>query len=774
MRNREAARYARGAAMAAGLIVLIVTGVYVERAIRRSRARHAAPPMVSVTVEHKSSAFSFKQEENGRTLFAVRASEETQFKDGGRAVLEDVWITVYGRDGNSNDNIHTHECSYEPDSGAVQCAGEVQIDVQDARPASAQPAGKPIEVKTRNLTFNRETGEASTPAAVEFSFAAGEGRGVGIVYSTHDATVRVEHAVEFDMAASERTGGLPVHVTGSSLEIRRKDHRVVLEGPVIARQGDRELSADDISVVLDSDFHAQDAVAEGHPALQGAENGAKFSVAADKFEALLSPAGWVKSVIADGNVTGSRQASAGTDHFSASRVEFAMLPEHNLIKDMTASGGVDADSRQNGNFQRLETDALRVTFTAGRSPDQQRVESAETLAPATIESRTGAEDTQVRAKKFVAQMDAKGRLEKLLGHSGVEMRRQVGKAAAQTGSAEELAATFAAGSTWATLDESGNVRLQQDDRQVTAARARVVRSTGMITLDGSPVLSDSMSRSTAQSVVINQGTGEMSATGGVVSTYLPASAKDAISLGSGAAHISADALTGSNASGHVVYAGHARIWQGDAVLDAAQIELWRDKKMMQAKGEVVAVFPQASGSLAMPTMPATPSVKRTSSPSSGSSGPTLWKVRAPMLTYWSDLGKAHLEGGVTASSSQGSLDSRTLDVFLAPVGATAATTATTTTGAAGLSSIGGSRQLDRVLAQGGVVVKQGDRRASAEQAEYTAADEKFVLSGGEPSITDAASDTTTGHSLTFFVANDTILIDSQSGSRTLTKHRVEK
>ncbi|MGA8366364.1 MAG: LptA/OstA family protein [Candidatus Acidiferrales bacterium] len=763
MRNREAARYARGAAMAAGLIVLVVTGAYVERAIRQSRARHTAPPMVSVAVEHQSSAFSFKQEENGRTLFTVRASEETQFKDGGRAVLEDVWITVYGRDGNSNDNIHTHECSYEPETGAVRCAGEVQIDVQDAHPESAQPAGKPIEVRTRNLTFNRETGEASTPAPVEFSFPAGEGRGVGVVYSTHDATVRVEHAVEFDMAASERTGGLPVHITGSSLEILRKEHRVVLEGPVIARQGDRELSADDISVGLDSDFHAQDAVAEGHPALQAKERGAKFSAAAGKFEALLSPAGWIERVIADGNVTGSRQTSAGTDHFSASRVEFAMLPERNLIKDMTAGGGVDADSQQNGNFQLLKTDALRVTFAPGRSTDQQRVESAETLAPATIESKTGDEDTQLRAKEFVAQVGAKGRLEKLLGHSGVEVRRQVGKAAPQSGSAEELAATFAAGSAWATLDESGNVRLQQDDRQVTAARARVVRSTGVITLDGSPVLSDSMSRSTARSVVINQESGEISATGGVVSTYLPTSEKDAISLGSGAAHISSDTLSGSNASGHVVYAGHARIWQGDSVLDAAQIELWRDKKMMQATGEVVAVFPQASGSLAMP------SGKPSALQSSGNSGPTLWKVCAPTLTYWSDLGKAHLEGGVTASSSQGSLESRTLDVFLAPAGATTATP----TGAAG-SSIGGARQLDRVLAQGGVVVRQGDRRAMAEQAEYTAADEKFVLSGGDPSITDAGSDTTTGHSLTFFVANDTILIDSQNGSRTLTKHRVEK
>ncbi|MGC1169668.1 MAG: hypothetical protein WA886_12255, partial [Candidatus Acidiferrales bacterium] len=84
------------------------------------------------------------------------------------------------------------------------------------------------------------------------------------------------------------------------------------------------------------------------------------------------------------------------------------------------------------------------------------------------------------------------------------------------------------------------------------------------------------------------------------------------------------------------------------------------------------------------------------------------------------------------------------------------------------------QQLQRALALGGVTVRQGDRVGTAEQAEYTASDGKFVLSGGHPTIIDAASDATTGHSLTFFVANDTILIDSQAGSRTLTKHRVEK
>jgi len=73
------------------------------------------------------------------------------------------------------------------------------------------------------------------------------------------------------------------------------------------------------------------------------------------------------------------------------------------------------------------------------------------------------------------------------------------------------------------------------------------------------------------------------------------------------------------------------------------------------------------------------------------------------------------------------------------------------------------------------VVQQGERRGMADQGVYTASDGRYVLSGGDPTIVDAGSDTTTqGHSLTFYVASDTILIDAQAGSKTLTKHRVEK
>jgi LPS export ABC transporter protein LptC len=759
--------------MAAAAIALAVAGVYAERAWRQARARRALPMAIGVAVQQQSAQFSFSKVDQNRTLFTVRASRATQYKDQSRALLEDVWITLYGRDGSRNDNIHTRECSYEPETGMVRCAGEVTIDIESTRPAPGKSAGPSLRVKTSNLSFNRDTGEAMTPAPVEFRFPQGQGRGVGVTYGTGDAAVRVEHDVAFDLASSEKTGGLPINATGSSLEIRQTEHRVVLEGPAIVREGGRELFADRIAIEFDADNHARRAVAEGHPRIRAAEGGGKIAVAADRFEGLLNPAGWIERIIAGGSVTAQRQTAGGVDHFTAARAEFTMVPGRNLAREMTATGGVTLESQQGGDSRVLKTDAVRVTFSAderasgkpgARTMDRQRIESAETLAPATIESRTASDTTTLRAQKFVAHLDAGGHLDQLLGHANVEVRRQIGNAAPQVITSAEMAATFGARGQWETLNESGDVRFQQASRQVTAARATIVRATDTITLDGSPVISDSMSRTTAGHAAINQKSGELHATGGVVSTYLAAAPGDALSFGAGAAHLSGDALSGSFSSGHVTYAGHARLWQGESVLDADQIELWRDDKKVQASGHVVAVFPQAASPF--PPMRG----KLSGAASVPPAGPTLWKVVAPVLTYWGGQGKAHLEGGVTASSAQGSLESRTLDVFLDPAAPPEAAAANSAVRA----QAPGGRQLSRVLAQGNAVVRQGARRGSAEQAEYTSADGKFVLSGGQPTLTDESSNTTTGHSLTFFVASDTILIDSREGSRTLTKHRIEK
>ncbi len=800
MQNQQAARYARWAAWAALAIVLVVAGVYGKRAILAARARRYLPKPLSKIVQQQSNEFSYSKTENSVTVFTIRASQATEYKDENRTELKDVWITIFGRKGDRNDDIHTRECSYEPKSGSIHCQGAVQINLAAKKPAGAAPDPKSIQITTSNLSFNRASGEATTPEAVQFVFAQGTGRAVGVAYSTDTSIVELQKDVEFDVNASDKTGGLPIKATGGDLFIFRDQRRIELNAPAVVQQGPRQLSAQKITIELDEQFAAQRAVAEGDSVIRTKDAKGESTASASRFEATLDPAGWIKRIIGTGKVIGSDKTQTGSDRFSAASVDFAMEPLHNAVKTMNATGGVTAVSNDASGSRTITTDAMLVKFVPATAPaatavaaansksapgSRQRIDSAESLAPATIETHAGDENTTIHAKQITTKFNAAGKFDQLLGHGGVQITRKIGNGAPQTTTSSELAAAFGADGQWSTLDLSGNVKFQQSDRQATAAQAQMVRATDVVALSGSPVLSDASSRTTAGAVSINQKSGEIRATGGVVSTYLAGSQNAEMNLGSGPGHVSADSLAGSNTSGHATYSGHARLWQGQSVLDANQIELWRDEKKMQATGNVVAVFPQASG----PTMgtfgpPANTSVSAkspgpksaaTAASASPSAGQTLWHLRAPSLTYWSDQGKAHLETGVTAESEQGSIDSRTLDVFLAQAPATATGSpkpaSATANAAAGL---GGGRQMEKALAQGNVVVRQGDRRATAEQALYTAADGKFTLSGGNPTIVDAQNDTTTGRSLTFFIASDTILIDSQEGSRTVTKHRVEK
>lgn len=85
----------------------------------------------------------------------------------------------------------------------------------------------------------------------------------------------------------------------------------------------------------------------------------------------------------------------------------------------------------------------------------------------------------------------------------------------------------------------------------------------------------------------------------------------------------------------------------------------------------------------------------------------------------------------------------------------------------------GTSKISRAVGTGGVEVEQLDRRGTAEKGVYTAADDRFVLSGGTPTLYDEDGKTT-GRELTFNIADDTIIVDSDTGKRTLTRHRVQR
>src|SRR4029077_11859905 len=182
MLNSEAQKYARWSLAAAGLLAVVVGGGYLRNAWLARLAGKKAPPAVPPTVEQLSNEFSYSKVEGQRTIYTVRASRTTEFKEGSRNLLEDVAITVYGKKGERNDTLVTKACDFISNTGRISCAGEVQIKLQAA--GVPQASANAIQVATSAVSFDRDSGEARTDMPVTFRWPTGEGRAVGVSYDS--------------------------------------------------------------------------------------------------------------------------------------------------------------------------------------------------------------------------------------------------------------------------------------------------------------------------------------------------------------------------------------------------------------------------------------------------------------------------------------------------------------------------------------------------------------------------------------------------------------
>src|SRR5436305_13797948 len=101
-----------------------------------------------------------------------------------------------------------------------------------------------------------------------------------------------------------------------------------------------------------------------------------------------------------------------------------------------------------------------------------------------------------------------------------------------------------------------------------------------------------------------------------------------------------------------------------------------------------------------------------------------------------------------------------VDIFLQP--------RSTTSDNSSSSALGASR-VEKILSQGNVILVQPKRRAEGEQLLYTSADEKYVLTGGPPSIFDAEHGKVSGNSLTFYKRDDRVVVEGNAKSPTVTQ-----
>src|SRR5579864_335001 len=760
----------------AGALVFVCVVVAVTYFYSRHRVENAlkqVPAKIGIEIQQSAQGFTISKSEQGRTLFKVQASKAVQFKEGGRAELHDVTITIYGADSSRFDQVYGKEFEYDQQTGDIASHGEVSIDLQSnprGLTSQDQAAPKelkdPIHLKTTNLVFNQKTGDGWTEAPIEFSVPQANGSAVGARYTAKDETLTLQSQVR-----------IVVHGTTSSTIIAQqavleKNPREVLLRYPHAESPQQRAQADAATLFLREDNTLDHALANGDVVIEsagasgnlvkGATAPAWSRVSAQKLVVRMQEGNSVKDAVLSGAV---RFNSEGTQpaEASAGRVLLTFGPENTLTKAHAEQQVKLSQHQKPGSKQGQDVDvsAPAMDFFVA---DSRRLTRAETIGPPEIslvpaDAKQGA--TRVTADKFTARFDSLGQLSQVHGEANA---RVVTTAPPQTNppqpdrvsTSDSIDAYFHSGTGIETLVQAGHFIYSSGTQKAFADRARYTPADQILVLNGSPRVLDAGIETTARTVRLNRSTGDGFAEGDVKTSYsdLKAQPNGALLASSDPVHVTARSMTAHGNPGAAVYSGNARLWQDANVVAAPSIQFEKEQRTIIA---------DANSSQKVSTI-------LVGTDKSGKATPVT--VVASHLIYRDADRKAHFEGGVTVRSSDLTVTSQQMDVFLVPASAGAGDHSTTGGTPVSPKSEAAPAKLEKVIASGKVVMTEPNRHGTGDKLVYTASDDKFVLTGGPPSIFDAEHGKITGVSLTLYRRSDRFVVEGDSSSPAVTQTRV--
>src|SRR5579862_4383624 len=189
-------RLRRLLAATAILLTMVVAGMYFYARSRANNALRSIPGKIGIDIKQTAKGFQISKSDGKRTLFTVEASDVKQFKLNGNAELHNVNIVLYGRDSSRFDQIYGDDFVYDQKTGNVTAKGDVQIELVANPGGTSGPdqslpkeVKNPIHLKTRDLAFNKDSGDAATDARVEFRMAQASGWAVGVRYTGKSNTL---------------------------------------------------------------------------------------------------------------------------------------------------------------------------------------------------------------------------------------------------------------------------------------------------------------------------------------------------------------------------------------------------------------------------------------------------------------------------------------------------------------------------------------------------------------------------------------------------------
>jgi lipopolysaccharide export system protein LptA len=751
----QISRLRRWFAIGAVTVVLVVAGTYFYARWRVRNAVQNIPSKLGIEVQQTAKDFTVSRSEGGRTIFKIQASKAVQYKQGGHAELHDVNITLFGRDSSRFDQIYGDDFEYDPQSGDVVAKGEVQIDLE-ANPEGMNTPDQtpprelknPIHLVTRGLVFNQKTGDARTQEKVDFRIPQATGSAVGVSYvgKTNVLTLHSQVNIVFN-------GTTPATVTASDGVLTKEPRQVVLN-TVRVQSAAQESQAQQTTLFLRPDNTVERVLATGN--VQMNARGPQAShVQAGQLELLMDDRPNQKDLLRTATFTGDvRMSNTGKSAMQGSAARAVLdFSGKNLVSRVHAERDVHLLQHQASNSAANPAQDLELTADAADFflKNGRRLDHGETSGAAQIAIRpassTAGQQTLVTAGKFLAHFNDAGRIASVHGAPDARIVTKTPGEADRVSTSATLDAAFLPTGGLDSIVQQGNMAYVDGDRKAWADKARYTPSDQNLLLTGSPRVVEGGMTTTSRLMRLNRSTGDAFSEGDVKSTYsdLKPQPNGALLASGSPIHVTAQNMAAHRTPAIATYTGNARLWQDANVVEAPTIEFDRNRRSVVAQGsasqKVSTVIVQAD--------------------KSGKATPV--SISSARLTYTDSDRKAHFDGGVSAKGTDSAITSNQMDVLLQARGQQSTN-----------QPLAQAGKLERIVAQGQVVITQPNRRAVGDQLVYTVADDKFVLSGGTPSIFDAEHGKITGVSLTFFRHDDRVVVEGNDTSPTVTQTRVAR
>jgi LPS export ABC transporter protein LptC len=354
------------------LLSSVVAGMYFLARSRQRNVLNEVPGKMGYGVKQTARGFQFSKSERGRTLFTVQARDVKEFEVNGRAELHEVNIVLYGRDASRFDQISGNDFLYDPKSGDITAKGEVQIDLE-ANPAGAtspdQAAPKElknaIHLKTTDLVFNKNSGNAFTNAKVEFRGIQASGWAVGIEYAGHSNTLTLSSQVHLLL-----TGATPSVIDAAHAAVTGQPRQILFDRPVLQR-GDASALSDQATLFLGPDNSVERLIATGN--VRGTMHVAVRRHTTQKVNAAGLVGAGGSAARQNKSVEGDQSSEM---HARSDQADLYFTSAHSELRTAILTGNVQVDRI---GLQNMEGNAGRVTLDYSGKNLLQKVHAAESV-----------------------------------------------------------------------------------------------------------------------------------------------------------------------------------------------------------------------------------------------------------------------------------------------------------------------------------------------------------------------------------------------------------